>query len=75
VISKKIGQALVDSLGVTGFNLSVNNGAVAGQLVPHLHFHLVPRLPGDGFKLWQGTPYGSDGEREVVADKIRSALS
>lgn len=30
-------------LGARGINLVVNSGAAAGQEVPHLHVHLVPR--------------------------------
>jgi diadenosine tetraphosphate (Ap4A) HIT family hydrolase len=30
-----------------GFNIGVNQGAVAGQTVPHVHVHLIPRYPGD----------------------------
>ncbi len=30
-----------------GYNLGINVGAVAGQTVPHVHLHLIPRYPGD----------------------------
>lgn len=30
-----------------GFNIGVNDGAAAGQTVPHLHIHLIPRYRGD----------------------------
>src|ERR1035441_3820434 len=33
-----------------GFNLSVNNGRVAGQTVEHAHAHVVPRYEGDLLK-------------------------
>jgi histidine triad (HIT) family protein len=33
------------------FNLVINNGSVAGQVVKHLHMHILPRKFGDGFKL------------------------
>lgn len=33
--------------GAAGFNLGVNVGAVAGQTIPHVHLHLIPRYPGD----------------------------
>ena len=33
--------------GPAGFNIGVNDGAAAGQTVPHLHIHLIPRYPGD----------------------------
>ena len=30
-----------------GFNLGINDGPAAGQSVPHLHLHLIPRYRGD----------------------------
>lgn len=30
-----------------GYNLGVNCGEAAGQTVPHLHIHLIPRYKGD----------------------------
>lgn len=30
-----------------GFNIGVNEGEVAGQTVPHLHIHVIPRYRGD----------------------------
>ncbi|MBQ6367696.1 MAG: HIT family protein [Erysipelotrichaceae bacterium] len=40
---QKIAANNVEKLGAKGFNLLVNTGAVAGQSVPHLHFHIIPR--------------------------------
>lgn len=31
----------------TGYNLGINDGAAAGQTVPHLHLHVIPRYSGD----------------------------
>ncbi len=30
-----------------GYNIGINDGPVAGQTVPHLHIHLIPRRTGD----------------------------
>jgi diadenosine tetraphosphate (Ap4A) HIT family hydrolase len=30
-----------------GYNIGINDGAAAGQTVPHLHIHLIPRYQGD----------------------------
>lgn len=29
------------------YNIGINDGAAAGQTVPHLHIHLIPRYEGD----------------------------
>lgn len=37
------------------FNLIINSGPDATQTIPHLHWHVVPRRPGDGLTLpWTG---------------------
>lgn len=30
-----------------GYNIGINDGSAAGQTVPHLHMHLIPRYKGD----------------------------
>jgi diadenosine tetraphosphate (Ap4A) HIT family hydrolase len=45
-----------------GFNIGVNVGAAAGQTVPHLHIHLIPRYLGD-----QEDPRG--GVRKIFPEK------
>ncbi|HFH3696421.1 TPA: HIT family protein [Pseudomonas aeruginosa] len=30
-----------------GYNVGINNGAAAGQTVPHVHIHVIPRYDGD----------------------------
>lgn len=41
-------SALKDALHPDGFNIGVNHGRAAGQAVPHLHVHVMPRYAGDG---------------------------
>jgi diadenosine tetraphosphate (Ap4A) HIT family hydrolase len=45
-----------------GFNVGVNVGEVAGQTVPHVHLHLIPRYRGD-------TPEPRGGVRGVIPGK------
>ncbi len=35
-------------LNPDGYNVGWNQGEVAGQVVPHLHIHIMPRYVGDG---------------------------
>lgn len=68
---KKVGAMLKDKLGIAGYNVTENNDPVSGQLVPHLHFHIIPRHEGDGLKLWAGRDYEA-GEAEEVLKKLIS---
>lgn len=38
---------LVEKDGVEGFNVGVNENKAAGQTIPQLHFHVIPRFSGD----------------------------
>ena len=71
---KKIGRAIKQGLGIEGYNLTENNDPIAGQLIPHLHFHLIPRIKGDGLHLWPQRKYEAAGKMDEVAGKIRQAL-
>ena len=67
---KIIGQSFKDNLGVAGYNVIENNDPVAGQIIPHLHFHIVPRVEGDSLHLWPQKKY-EDGEAEKILEKIK----
>lgn len=73
VVVKKVGQAVLDGLGYQGYNIGQNNGPVAGQVVMHLHFHVIPRNPDDGLKLWPQKDYQA-GQADEVAEKIKQAI-
>jgi len=45
-----------------GYNIGINDGAAAGQTVPHLHIHLIPRYQGD-------MPDPRGGVRWIVPEK------
>lgn len=70
---KIIGKAVKDSISPTGYNVGLNNGSGSGQLVPHLHFHVMPRRTDDGHKLWSQGRYQA-GEMEEVATRIKAKL-
>lgn len=42
-----LSQAIMQATGATSWNLLQNNGSDAGQVVPHVHLHIIPRFAGD----------------------------
>ena len=40
-------KLLVENYSPDGFNIGINCGRAAGQTVPHLHIHVIPRYQGD----------------------------
>jgi histidine triad (HIT) family protein len=67
-------EAAVDADGVT---VGMNDGEAAGQEVPHVHGHLVPRFDGDGagaiHTIFRSTADLSDDELDEVAEEIKAA--
>ena len=55
-LAKKMAGQMTEKLHCDGFNLVQNNGATAGQTVPHFHIHLIPRYENDGQTInWKQT--------------------
>ena len=48
---KKITNALPKAVENSGFNLLMNMGKDAGQIIPHIHFHIIPRRKEDGLSI------------------------
>lgn len=62
------------NLQVDGVNLLLSDGAAAGQEVPHVHLHVVPRFPGDGLQIRTASQEPTRSELEANAAAIRTAL-
>jgi len=72
--AQKLARSVMKATGCPGLNLLQNNDRCAGQLVPHAHFHVIPRSPGDGFSFgWRQGRY-AEGEMDRLRQKILQAL-
>lgn len=60
-----------------GVNFWISDGAAAGQEVPHVHLHVIPRFEGDGFGFKMG-PHNrkaaDQGDLKALADRYRAVL-
>lgn len=73
-----LGSAIMEATRCDSFNLLVNNGAAAGQVIFHTHFHIIPRSMHD--KLWSSENVWRrrlclNQETSLLADCIRGKLS
>lgn len=58
-------------------NVAFNNGEAAGQEVPHVHGHVIPRFEGDGGRpihaIAGDLPDLTDAELDAIASDVREA--
>ncbi|KAL9553576.1 hypothetical protein PS6_003879 [Mucor atramentarius] len=45
--AQKIGNAVEKHYGCTSLTMTIQDGPQAGQTVPHVHMHIIPRKQGD----------------------------
>ncbi|RLM68883.1 hypothetical protein C2845_PM17G08020 [Panicum miliaceum] len=65
-----LSNAIMKATECDSFNLVVNNGAAAGQVIFHTHFHIIPRRSGD--KLW---PTESFRRRSIEPNETSGLVS
>ena len=70
---KKVAKAVKEATHCDGLNVLQNNFRASGQLVDHLHFHLIPRFANDGLKHWPQGKY-EEGQMEELQKRIKGAL-
>ena len=56
-VIQKLSKAVIKATKADGFNLMLNNKKAAGQLINHVHFHIIPRFKEDGLKHWPQGKY------------------
>jgi len=64
---------VMDGVGCGGLCIQQNNFKTSGQLVPHYHVHIIPRIETDGLKHWSQGKYAG-GEADEIAEKIKKSL-
>ncbi|KAG9447174.1 hypothetical protein H6P81_013302 [Aristolochia fimbriata] len=73
-----LSKAIMKATECDAFNLLVNNGSAAGQVIFHTHLHIVPRKATD--RLWTShsfrrIPLKMNQETDSLAKSIREAVS
>lgn len=78
VLAKNIDKAIRESgIKAEGVNLFLADGKSAGQEVPHVHLHIIPRFKNDGFGFIFPEGYEKRSQRnelDILSQKIKSRL-
>lgn len=74
----RITRAVEDAVAADGSTVGFNNGEIAGQAVPHVHGHIIPRFRDDGggsvHSVLPAQASMSDDELDEVRDRIESHM-
>ena len=68
---QRVSKAVCKAYGGADYNIQLNNGPGAGQEVPHVHFHIIPRP--DGLRVPNLGKY-ADGQMAEVGSLVRASL-
>jgi histidine triad (HIT) family protein len=70
---QKVAKAVRAALEPEGLLIAQFNGAAAGQTVPHVHFHVIPRRAGEQLRA-HAREMADMAKLEALAVRIRAAL-
>jgi histidine triad (HIT) family protein len=71
---QKVASAVERGLSPDGIVVTQFNGAIAGQTVFHLHFHILPKNEGISQKAHASGEMADIAKLESIANKIRQAI-
>ncbi|WP_433592665.1 HIT family protein [Nocardia sp. CA-145437] len=75
-VGQRIAAGLRESeVGCDGVNFFLADGVTAGQEVFHVHLHVIPRTPGDGFGLRARPTSPARADLDYLAGSIKGALA
>lgn len=79
VVAQRVLPALLERVAASDATLAIHDGPAAGQEVPHVHLHLIPRTPGDGggpvHALFATRPQADGDDLERLAQDVREVLA
>ena len=70
---QQVAKAVSTAFDGIDYNLILNNGVNAGQVIEHVHFHVLPRAEGSPGPFRKHIQY-AEGEMQEVGAKIRNCL-
>ena len=72
---KKVATTIKENLKADGINIIQNNGRQAGQIVNHVHFHIIPRFKGDKVIITYQPQKVQEKDLNDVLEKLKESAS
>ena len=75
---RQVSSAVEKAVGVNASTIAIHNGREAGQEVPHVHVHVIPRNTDDGagpiHSMFKKRPVSNPEEMDFLRDRIKRML-
>ncbi len=73
VVAKIIAKKIKENLNADGINILQNTGRHAGQIVDHIHFHIIPRFANDSVIISYPKLKMEDKDFEEIQRKLKES--
>jgi histidine triad (HIT) family protein len=75
----KITNPIEKAMGVNSSTIAIHNGKEAGQEIPHVHIHVIPRETGDGagpvHSMFKNKPNVTNLDMSSIVEEIKKSLT
>ena len=75
---KRLVKPIQAAFDAPASNISINNGPNAGQIIPHVHIHIIPRSKKAGKNLFSGAARFKPRSKEYfekITERIRKEIN
>ena len=71
----RIAGPIREAVSSDATTIGINNGPGSGQVIPHVHIHVIPRRRGDQGGIIQQLGPGGAGDPAKIAEAIRARIN
>ncbi len=70
IFTQETAKKIMKTMNTNAYNIIESNKPIAGQVIPHVHFHIIPRKKNDTISFENKRKQTSNKELEKIMKKI-----